>query len=163
MSTPCNECEEYQGTGIGWSKRDFTDSLGAMHVAVCDGQIVAHVSHDGGARKRFNKEGIFIESILTNKSHRSKGVTAKMLQYFMASSKTVKKVWFELDPKKYSVEDHPIAKHFLDWTRESEAVTKEKYKKSDYLTDGFTLVSSRGRGRRVKLPSKLSANQQCWG
>jgi len=108
---------------------------------VCDGQIVAHVSHDGGARKRFNKEGIFIESILTNKSHRSKGVTAKMLQYFMASSKTVKKVWFELDPKKYSVEDHPIAKHFLDWTRESEAVTKEKYKKSDYLTDGFTLVS----------------------
>ena len=101
-----NECEEYQGTGIGWSKRDFTNSLGAMHVAVCDGQIVAHVSHDGGARrKRFNKEGVFIESILTNKSHRSKGVTAKMLQYFMASSKTVKKVWFELDPKKYSVED----------------------------------------------------------
>ncbi len=64
-----------------------------------------------------------------------------MLQYLMASSKTVKIVWFELDPKKYSVEDHPIAKHFLDWTRESEAVTKEKYKKSDYLTDGFTLVS----------------------
>ena len=65
-----NECEEYQGTGIGWSKRDFTDSLGAMHVAVCDGQIVAHVSHDSGRRKRFNKEGIFIESILTNKSRR---------------------------------------------------------------------------------------------
>ena len=41
-----------------------------MHVAVCDGQIVAHVSHDSGRRKRFNKEGIFIESILTNKSRR---------------------------------------------------------------------------------------------
>ena len=72
-------------------------------------------------------------------------------------------VWFELDPKKYSVEDHPIAKHFLDWTRESEAVSKEKFKKSDYLFHVGVADGSRGRGRRVKLPSKLSANQQCWG
>ena len=46
-----------------------------------------------------------------------------------------------MGPSQCSVEDHPIAKHFLDWTRESEAVTKEKFKKGDYLTGGFTLVS----------------------
>ena len=53
-------------------------------------------------------------------------------------------MWFDLDPKKYSVEDHPIAKHFLDWTRESEV--KEKYKKSDYLTDGLVSLAAPGGG-----------------